>query len=678
MLDFGLAKALEPATATDPSQSPTYPSAATQVGVILGTAAYMSPEQARGKPVDKRADIWAFGCVLYEMLTGRPAFDGETVTDTLAAVLRAEPDWEPVARVAPAAIQTLLRRCFEPDARKRLRDIGDARHELEPAEENGEGGAATGLTVSTRPSSRLLPVWTACGAAVLAGIVVWFVPDAPPAASPVTRSLLDLPSSSQSYADKNTLFALSPDGHSLVYQANGVLNLRDLDTLDSSPMPGTAGGYSPFFSPDGASVGFFTETQLKQVALSGGAPTTISSVANAWLGVWTEDDEIVFADRGPTGLMKVSTAAGSLPQVFTSREGDEIHHHLPVSLLPDGHTVIFGILTDGVVGWDGGRVVAQSTRTNQRTPLREGGSMARYADSGHLVWARSGALFAAPFDADSLKITGPAIVVVEGVRNASRGGIAQYAFSQNGTLVYAQAPPDGGRARDLVWVTRDGVEQPTGVTEDRRTSLITNPSDGKVPSLIPTAAERVAARRAYLRDHPADSWEDRNIAERCILGFNTGPPMSPSAYNNVVQLFQTENHVVLLNEMVHDARIVPLDNRPHLPPHMRQWHGDSRGYWDGDTLVVETINLTNKTSYRGSTESMHLVERFTRSNADTLSYEFTVTDPRAFGQPWTALVPMKMTSSQLFEYACHEGNYGMEGILAGHRAEEKAAKDAPQ
>ena len=216
----------------------------------------------------------------------------------------------------------------------------------------------------------------------------------------------------------------------------------------------------------------------------------------------------------------------------------------------------------------------------------------------------------------------------------------------------------------------------SGVTEDRRTSLITNPSDGKVPPLIPTAAERVAARRAYLSDHPADSWEDRNNAERCILGFNTGPPMSPSAYNNVVQLFQTESHVVLLNEMVHDARIVPLDNRPHLPSHMRQWHGDSRGYWDGDTLVVETINLTDKTSYRGSTESMHLVEQFTRSNADTLSYEFTVTDPRAFGQPWTALVPMKMSSSQLFEYACHEGNYGMEGILAGHRAEEKAAKDA--
>ena len=215
----------------------------------------------------------------------------------------------------------------------------------------------------------------------------------------------------------------------------------------------------------------------------------------------------------------------------------------------------------------------------------------------------------------------------------------------------------------------------TGVTEDRRTSLITNPSDGKVPQLTPTAAERGTARRAYLRDHPADSWEDRNIAERCILGFNTGPPMSPSAYNNVVQLFQTEDHVVLFNEMVHDSRIVPLDSRPHLPPHMRQWHGDSRGYWEGDTLVVETINLTSKTSYRGSTENMYLVERFTRSDADTLLYEFTVTDQRAFARPWTALVPMKMSSGTIFEYACHEGNYGMEGILAGHRADEKAAMD---
>ena len=213
----------------------------------------------------------------------------------------------------------------------------------------------------------------------------------------------------------------------------------------------------------------------------------------------------------------------------------------------------------------------------------------------------------------------------------------------------------------------------TGVTEDRRTALIVEPATGRVPALTPTAADRVAARRAYLADHPADSWEDRNIAERCILGFNTGPPMNPSAYNNVMQLFQTEDHVVILNEMVHDSRIVPLDNSQHLPPHMRQWHGDSRGHWDGDTLVIETINFTQKTSYRGSTDSMHLIERFTRADDNTLTYEFTVKDPRAFSEPWTAIVPMKMSPHPIYEYACHEGNYGMEGILAGHREEEREA-----
>ncbi len=216
----------------------------------------------------------------------------------------------------------------------------------------------------------------------------------------------------------------------------------------------------------------------------------------------------------------------------------------------------------------------------------------------------------------------------------------------------------------------------TDVSADRRTSLVVDPTNGRIPPLTPTAQERMAARRAYLGDHPADSWEDRNIAERCILGFNTGPPMAPSAYNNVFQLFQTPDHVVILNEMVHDARVVPLDDSAHLPPHMRQWHGDSRGHWDGDTLVVETINFTDKTSFRGSTDSLHLVERFTRASADTLHYEFTVTDPRAFTQPWTALVPMTLSSNATYEYACHEGNYGMEGILAGTRAEERAAAEA--
>ena len=262
------------------------------------------------------------------------------------------------------------------------------------------------------------------------------------------------------------------------------------------------------------------------------------------------------------------------------------------------------------------------------------------------------------------QFAGKAILTEEDVAAAVESATNRWRFiaegGDNSTGTYNEFWFDGG----------------TTVTEDRRTSLITKPSDGRVPQLTPKAAERATARRAYLRDHPADSWEDRSIGERCVLGFNTGPPMSPSAYNNVVQLFQTEDHVVLLNEMVHDSRIVPLDNRPHLPPHMRQWHGDSRGYWDGDTLVVETVNFTNKTSFRGSSESMHLVERFTRSDTDTLSYAFTVTDPEAFGQPWTAVLPMKPSSGLLYEYACHEGNLAMDGMLAGTRADERAAMDA--
>ena len=209
------------------------------------------------------------------------------------------------------------------------------------------------------------------------------------------------------------------------------------------------------------------------------------------------------------------------------------------------------------------------------------------------------------------------------------------------------------------------------VSADRRTSLVVEPRDGRIPGLTPAARERMAARRAHLRDHPADSWEDRNLAERCLLGFNSGPPMAPSAYNNVFQLFQTPDHVVILNEMVHDARIVPLDGRDHPASSIRQWRGDSRGYWDGDTLVVETVNFRDETNFRGVTADMHLVERFTRTDADTLLYRFTVTDPRTYERPWTAEVPMTLSPSPTFEYACHEGNYGLEGILAGTRADER-------
>ena len=211
-----------------------------------------------------------------------------------------------------------------------------------------------------------------------------------------------------------------------------------------------------------------------------------------------------------------------------------------------------------------------------------------------------------------------------------------------------------------------------GTSASHQTSLIVDPPDGKMPPLTPEGKKRGEARRAAAT-RPAEGPEDRSLGERCILGFNSGPPMLPSAYNNNVQIFQTRDTVAILNEMVHNARIVPLDGRPHGTA--RQWVGDSRGRWDGNTLVVDTINFTdNGTAFIVPTdEKYHLTERFTLRDANTLIYEFTIDDPTVQTKPWTASVPMTRSNQPMYEYACHEGNYGMYGILTGARAEEKAA-----
>ncbi len=221
------------------------------------------------------------------------------------------------------------------------------------------------------------------------------------------------------------------------------------------------------------------------------------------------------------------------------------------------------------------------------------------------------------------------------------------------------------------------MDRGTKAVGTRRTSLIVDPPNGRYPPLTPAGQRRAEQRREYRREHPADSWEDFSPGVRCIMGFNAGPPMTPSAYNNNMQLFQTPDHVVLVTEMVHTARIVPLDGGPHLAAGIRQWSGDSRGYWEGDTLVIETMNFAAKRRWRGTTESMRLVERLTRVDAETLLYEFTVTDPDTWTSSWTAAVPMRRNHDLIYEYACHEGNYSMEAMLAGERAQEKAAAGQP-
>ena len=225
---------------------------------------------------------------------------------------------------------------------------------------------------------------------------------------------------------------------------------------------------------------------------------------------------------------------------------------------------------------------------------------------------------------------------------------------------------DVARAYNDFWWDRG-----TSIAKTLRTSLIVDPPDGRIPALTPLAQKRAEQVKESRRLHPADGPEDRSVGERCILLNSAGPPMMPSAYNNNYQVVQTAHTFVILNEMIHDARVIPLDGRPHVPQSIRLWMGDSRGRWDGDTLVVDTTNFTDQTPFRGSGPNLHLTERFTRMDAETLLYQFTVDDPESFTRPWTAAIPSVRTTGPILEYACNEGNYGMSGLLSAARAEEK-------
>jgi hypothetical protein len=218
----------------------------------------------------------------------------------------------------------------------------------------------------------------------------------------------------------------------------------------------------------------------------------------------------------------------------------------------------------------------------------------------------------------------------------------------------------------------------TRIVSTRRTSLVVDPRDGRIPPLTPEAQSKAAARAEATRLHPADGPEDGSLADRCIVRGTAVPPMLPAGYNNNYQILQTPEHVVILVEMIHDTRIISLDGRPHLARKIHNWLGDSRGRWEGNTLVVDTTNFTDRTNFRGSGENLRVVERFTRTDQDTLLYQFTVDDPQSFTRPWSGEIPMKKAAGPIFEYACHEGNLSMENILGIARAEEKGAGEAPR
>ena len=470
LLDFGLAKAFESeATVSSPSISisPTLTARATAAGVILGTAAYMSPEQARGKPVDKRADVWAFGVVLFEMLTGKRLFQGETVSDTLAAVLRDPVDFGKLPPSTPPSARVLLERCLERDPKQRLQAIGESRIALERtiAGSSGAMKAATdsGPAVAVAPPSperRAFP-W-AIGAAVgaLAVFALWAPWKKAPRPAPIRLSS-ELGADASLVTDLGPSAVLSPDGTLLAFVAqktgagSAQVWVRRLDQLPAAPLAGTEGAREPFFSPDGHWIGFFADGKLKKVSVTGGAAVVLCDAPNLRGAFWTEDETIVFLPNSGSGvaLLKVP-AAGGKPEPFTKLEEGEVTQRWP-QVLPGGKAVLYTGHATTSSGFEDANIVVQPLPKGPRKILQRGGYHGRYLPSGHVVYVHESTLFAAPFDLGRLELTGPPVPVVEGIASTPNSVGSNFAFSNDGTLVYLPGKSVGSAA-PIHWMDREG------------------------------------------------------------------------------------------------------------------------------------------------------------------------------------------------------------------------------
>jgi serine/threonine-protein kinase len=464
VLDFGLAKAMEPASAVSPgaSRSPTITSPAmTEPGIILGTAAYMSPEQARGKPVDRRTDIWAFGCVLYEMLTARRAFAGDEISDTLAEILKREPDWTALPSDTPSSIMRLLRRCLHKDRARRLQHIGDARIEIEESiSGTPDKSIATRDIVARRRHIAVVAAASAGSAALIGALVTWIALRPAPSSpeQPVQFEIVPPPTLGLAMRGSDRDIAISPDGRQIVYRAGGQaqLALRELDRREVNPLPGITNARVPFFSPDGQWIGFFEEGTLKKVPIRGGTPVTLwESTDLPRGGSWGDDGHIVFATQASPGLLLISASGGS-PTVLTTPDpvkGERNHWH--PSVLPGGRGVLFTIVSNDP---SQAQIAVLDFNTRQQKTLVRGGSQPEYLQSGHLVYSAARTLRAVRFDIDRLELAGEPSVVVDDVWVGGTGA-SNYAVSRSGTLVHVSNfdPP-----RSLVWVERTGRETPLG------------------------------------------------------------------------------------------------------------------------------------------------------------------------------------------------------------------------
>ena len=459
VLDFGLAKAFTASGELDAdlSQSPTL-TKGTALGTIMGTAAYMSPEQAKGKPVDTRTDVWAFGVVLYEMLAGERAFKGEDASDRLVSVFRDEPDWTALSSDVPPRILQAIRVCLQKEAKQRVRDIAAVRLAMEGAFETEAAPEASTSTAAPGQRAlwqRPLPALLVAMLLVVAGFTLGSVTRPATTALAVTRTSINLPQTHRRTGTRRRGVAVSPTGAHVVYVANEQLYLRAMDEMDARPLAGTEGSapLMPFFSPDGQWIGFYStrDGQLQKIALRGGAALTLCVTGVPFGASWGADDTIVFGHD--FGVFQVS-ATGGAPELLVPVDTENGERAHGPHVLPDGRAVLFTLRHTNS---NDSQIVVQSLATSERRPVIESGTDARYLPTGHLIYALAGNLLAVPFDRDRLEVIGGPVPLVENVSHAGRSGSVNFDISRDGMLVYL--PNRANALRTLVWVDRDGREE---------------------------------------------------------------------------------------------------------------------------------------------------------------------------------------------------------------------------
>jgi Tol biopolymer transport system component/aminoglycoside phosphotransferase (APT) family kinase protein len=493
VLDFGLAKALEPAPLSGGglANSPTLTGRATQLGMIMGTAAYMAPEQARGSAVDKRVDVWAFGVVLYEMLTGDQLFDGESAVDTLSAVMRKEIDLGRLPAHTPPELRRLMRRCLERIAKNRLHDIADARIVLDELQRGVQEESPSAGPTAPPPTRRLwVPLASVAALALAAGAGAGWLSHRPPPSATPARWALALPDGYTLSTGDFPQLALSEDGRLQAVVAadessTPQLLLRSVDQIEPRVLAEAAGANSPFFSPDGAWIGFFRDNGLFKIAVSGGPPIPLASVTAAVLSrgaTWSRDGYIYFTPAVNQPLSRVAESGGDVEKVTKLEAANDERTHRWPQALPDGSAILFTCDSFGSTEYyDDARIEAVRPSTGERKVLVEGASQAWYAGGGHLLFARGGSVFRVPFDPKSLSVTGSPEIAVQGVATDVGSGAVQFAVSPSGAALWA---PGSLAARyTLSWVDRHGAEVPAAVTQAPYNEAELSP-DGKRVALI--------------------------------------------------------------------------------------------------------------------------------------------------------------------------------------------------